>query len=58
MKLAHIPEDRMTTGCAKTLSIQENLFSNQYKDSGIPEKDAQDKGHGKAKRRTDQESTW
>ena len=33
MKLAHIPEDRMTTGCAKTLSIQENLFSNQYKDS-------------------------
>ena len=33
MKLAHIPEDRMSTGCAKTLSIQENLFSNQYKDS-------------------------
>lgn len=33
MKLAHIPEDRMTTGCAKTLSIKENLFSNQYRDS-------------------------
>lgn len=32
MKLAHIPEDRMTSGCAKTLTIQENLFSNQYKD--------------------------
>ncbi len=32
MKLAHIPEDRMTSGCAKDLSIQENLFSNQYKD--------------------------
>lgn len=33
LKLAHIPEDRMSTGCAGTLSIQENLFSNQYKDS-------------------------
>lgn len=33
MKLAHIPEDRMTSGCAKNLSIQENMFSNQYKDS-------------------------
>lgn len=32
MKLAHIPEDRMTSGCAGNLSIQENLFSNQYKD--------------------------
>ena len=31
MKVAHIPEDRMTTGCAKNLSIKENLFSNQYK---------------------------
>lgn len=31
MKLANIPEDRMASGCAKTLSIQENLFSNQYK---------------------------
>lgn len=30
MKLANIPEDRMASGCAKTLSIQENLFSNQY----------------------------
>ena len=32
MKLAHIPEDRMTSGCAGTLSIMENMFSNQYKD--------------------------
>ena len=32
MKMAHIPEDRMTSGCAKNLTIQENLFSNQYKD--------------------------
>ena len=31
MKLANIPEDRMTSGCAGTLSIQENLFSNQYR---------------------------
>ncbi len=31
MNLSHIPEDRMTSGCAKNLSIQENLFSNQYK---------------------------
>lgn len=30
MKLAHIPEDRMSSGCAKNLSIQENMFSNQY----------------------------
>ena len=30
MKMAHIPEDRMTSGCAKNLSIQENMFSNQY----------------------------
>lgn len=29
-KLAHIPEDRMASGCARSLSIQENLFSNQY----------------------------
>ena len=33
MKLANIPEDRMSSGCAGTLSIQENLFSNQYRDS-------------------------
>lgn len=32
MKLAHIPEDRMASGCAKNLSIQENLFTNQYRD--------------------------
>lgn len=30
MKMAHIPEDRMVSGCAKNLTIQENLFSNQY----------------------------
>ena len=33
LKLANIPEDRMTSGCAVTLSIQENLFSNQYRSS-------------------------
>ena len=33
LKLAHIPEDRMTSGCAGNLSIQENMFSNQYKDT-------------------------
>ena len=33
--MAHIPEDRMTSGCAKNLSIQENLFSNQYRDSAF-----------------------
>lgn len=32
MKMAHIPEDRMTSGCAKNLNIAENMFSNQYKD--------------------------
>ena len=32
LKLAHIPEDRMTSGCAGNLSIMENIFSNQYKD--------------------------
>ena len=31
LKLAHIPEDRMTSGCAGNLSIME-IFSNQYKD--------------------------
>lgn len=31
-KLAHIPEDRMASGCASHLNIQENLFSNQYTD--------------------------
>lgn len=29
-KLAHIPEDRMVSGCAANLGILENLFSNQY----------------------------
>lgn len=31
-KLAHIPEDRMASGCAAHLNIQENMFSNQYTD--------------------------
>ena len=33
LKLAHIPEDRMTSGCAGNLNILENLFSNQYTDA-------------------------
>ncbi len=28
--MAHIPEDRMTFGCAKNLSITDNMMSNQY----------------------------
>lgn len=32
LKLAHIPEDRMTSGCASNLNILENMFSNQYMD--------------------------
>lgn len=32
LKVAHIPEDRMSVGCAATLSIDENLLSNQYRD--------------------------
>ena len=28
--LAHIPEDRMTLGCAKNMNIMDNIFSNQY----------------------------
>ena len=31
-KLAHIPEDRMASGCAAHLNIMENMFSNQYTD--------------------------
>lgn len=31
-KLAHIPEDRMASGCAAHLNIQENMFANQYMD--------------------------
>ena len=31
-KMGHIPEDRMTSGCAGNLSIRENMFSNQYAD--------------------------
>lgn len=30
MELAHIPEDRMKSGCAGNLNILENMFSNQY----------------------------
>ena len=30
LKMGHIPEDRMTSGCAGNLSIRENLFTNQY----------------------------
>lgn len=30
LKVAHIPEDRMTLGCAKNMSILDNMFSNQY----------------------------
>ena len=32
LKLAHIPEDRMISGCAPTLNILENMFANQYMD--------------------------
>lgn len=28
--MAHIPEDRMTLGCAKNMNIMDNMFSNQY----------------------------
>lgn len=35
MKLAHIPEDRMTSGCARNLSIEENMFSNQYRNKSF-----------------------
>lgn len=28
--IAHIPEDRMTLGCAKTMNIMDNMFTNQY----------------------------
>ena len=31
-KVAHIPEDRMSSGCAANLNIMENMFSNQYND--------------------------
>lgn len=30
LHLSHIPEDRMQSGCAPSLSILDNLFSNQY----------------------------
>ncbi len=28
--MAHIPEDRMTYGCAKNMNIMDNIFTNQY----------------------------
>lgn len=28
--MAHIPEDRMTLGCAKDMNILDNMFTNQY----------------------------
>jgi simple sugar transport system ATP-binding protein len=28
--MAHIPEDRMTFGCAKNMNIMDNMFTNQY----------------------------
>ena len=28
--VSHIPEDRMTLGCAKNMNIMDNIFSNQY----------------------------
>lgn len=37
-KLAHIPEDRMTYGCAKNMDILHNLFSNQYDDEKFSSK--------------------
>lgn len=30
LKVGHIPEDRMTLGCAKNMSILDNMFSYQY----------------------------
>ena len=30
--MGHVPEDRMTQGCAPTLNILENMFANQYED--------------------------
>lgn len=30
LKMAHIPEDRMVSGCAKDMNILENMFSSQY----------------------------
>ncbi|MEG1781130.1 MAG: ABC transporter ATP-binding protein [Clostridium sp.] len=33
LKMAHIPEDRMVSGCAANLNILENLFANQYTDA-------------------------
>ncbi len=32
LKVSHIPEDRMTYGCAKDMDILQNVFSNQYGD--------------------------
>ena len=32
LKMGHIPEDRMSSGCAGKLNILENMFTNQYTD--------------------------
>ena len=50
-KLAHIPEDRMTAGCAAHLNIQENMFANQYTDPKYFRKsNAEIKGYPDAQR--------
>lgn len=33
LKVSHIPEDRMTLGCAANMNIMDNLLSNQYNSS-------------------------
>lgn len=33
--MSHIPEDRMTIGCAKNMNIMDNILSNQYMDKEI-----------------------
>ncbi|WP_312810280.1 ABC transporter ATP-binding protein [Sedimentibacter sp.] len=33
LKVSHIPEDRMTLGCAANMNIMDNLLSNQYQSS-------------------------
>ena len=35
LSLSHIPEDRMTSGCAANLTIEENMFTNQYRDKAF-----------------------
>lgn len=38
LKVSHIPEDRMTYGCAKNMDILHNLFSNQFDDEKFSSK--------------------